>query len=55
VANAQAMELKLSQALTGDPARDSKNIETLSAAFAGGIKQNQKNKADVSNYDVVYW
>ncbi|KAK2606664.1 hypothetical protein N8I77_005398 [Diaporthe amygdali] len=48
VQNAQAEELNLAQSLTG-AASDLDIVSQLETDFAGGIKQNQQNKVDVSH------
>ncbi|CAG8957695.1 hypothetical protein HYFRA_00000030 [Hymenoscyphus fraxineus] len=50
VANAQAGELKIAEALTGKTATDAKSLASLTEMFNGGIKQNQQNAKDVSFY-----
>lgn len=45
--NAQAEELNLAQSLIGQ-ASDLDIVSKLETDFAGGIKQNQQNAADVS-------
>lgn len=47
VQNAQAEELNLAQSLIGQ-ASDLDIVSKLETDFAGGIKQNQQNAADVS-------
>ncbi|CAG8982589.1 hypothetical protein HYALB_00007306 [Hymenoscyphus albidus] len=48
VANAQAGELKIAEALTGKTATDAKSLASLTEMFTGGIKQNQQNAKDAA-------